>query len=174
MALLLVPVVSACSGPQVATESDLDRVHFEAGERQQVRGEPITLVVPKPFERAADHGWVAKVNGRPVALLRVDCVRPVPEQGMDAILDQRVREIRKAGVAGVLRDERVVLGDLDGRLVEAVELVGDQRNALLLVATETEDALVTATIAVPATVLKREGDVLRAALRTLRVAAPRR
>lgn len=173
-ALLLAASTLACTGPQVATEAELDDAHFAAGEVQQVRGEPITLAVPKGFERASDHGWLAKVRGRPVAALRVDVVRPVPEQGMDAILDQRVREIRKAGVAGVLRDERVELGDLDGRLVEAVELVGDHRSALVLVATETEDALVTATLALPATMLKREGEMLRAALRTLRVAAPSR
>ena len=169
---ILAAGITACGGPTIVSEAQLDDVHFVAGEKQQVRGEPITLLVPKPFERAADHGWVAKLNGTPFALLRVDVLRPLPEQGMDAILNQRVRAIRKAGVAGVLRDERVQLGDLDGRLIEAVELVGDRREALLLVATETEDGLVTATLALPATMLKREGDVLRAALRSLRVAVP--
>lgn len=165
---------ASCGGPQVATESQLDQVHFTDGEQQQVRGEPITLRVPKPFERAADHGWVAKIQGTPFAMLRIDVLRPLPEEGMDAILDQRVRAIRKAGVAGVLRDEKVSLGDLDGRMIEAVELVGDQRGALLLLATETEDGLVTATLALPATLLKREGAVLRAALLTMRVAEPPR
>lgn len=166
-------LLCACAGA-VATQPqrvDTAWLKFSAGPRQTIIGTSVSLDVPLPFERASDRVFWVRKDGLVLALLQIEVVDPPPELGADGVVEAKMRDVRKSGVGGVVRDEPVELGDLDGRLVEIVEVIGVERGALLLLATDTEQALVVATLAVPAEVHARSAETLRTALRSLRVAA---
>ncbi len=164
---------TACGAVQTAsTPLDVEKIQVEAGERRSIPGTGASIEIPKPFERKADRVFVLQHRGQVVALLTVE-LHELGEQDPEALVDKRLEAVRRSGMAGVLRDERVELGDLDGRLIEAIDLVGAQRNAMLMVAVESERGLVLAQIVAPLALLKARREPLEAALRSLRVASPR-
>ncbi len=172
LALLCACATAAATPPP---RIDTAWLEFRDGPRQTITGTDVSLEVPAPFERASDRVFWVRKDGQVLALLQIEVLDPAPEHGADGVVDAKTREVRRTGVGGVVRDEPVELGDLDGRLVEIIEVVGVERGALLMLATETERALVVATLAVPAAVHARSVETLRRALLSLRVvAAPRR
>lgn len=163
----------ACGGPQLAPPVDVEKVRFEPGDRHEIAGTGVSLELPKPFERKADRAFTVVSGGQVVALLTIE-VHALGDRDADSLLDARLETMRRSGLAGVLRDERVELGDLDGRLIEAVDLIGAQRNALMLVATEGEQGLIVAQVIAPLALMKARRDAFEEMLRSLRVAAPSR
>lgn len=171
--LLCLASLPACAGPQLAPPVDVEKVRFEPGERHEIAGTGVSLELPKPFERKADRAFTAMSGGQVVALLTVE-IHALGDRDADSLLDARLETMRRSGLAGVLRDERIELGDLDGRLIEAVDLVGAQRNALMMVATEGEQGLIVAQVIAPVALMKARRDVFEEMLRSVRVAAPSR
>ncbi|MEY3012001.1 MAG: hypothetical protein RIT45_736 [Pseudomonadota bacterium] len=170
---LVLSAATACGAVQTTpTPLDVDKITVERGERSSIPGTGASLEIPKPFERKADRVFVLQHRGQVVALLTVE-LHQLGDQDPEAVIDKRIEAVRRSGMAGILRDERVELGDLDGRLIEAIDLVGAQRNAMLLVAVESERGLVLAQIVAPVALLKARRAPLEAALRSLRVASPR-
>lgn len=104
-------------------------------------------------------------------------VTPEPEGGATAHVNRLLADIERQGQAGVLRDQVVALGDLDGRLIEAADLPPTTRGqgnpqALWLVVVVAEDGMYTASATGPAAELKARRPLLEAFLLSVRVAAP--
>lgn len=171
---LLTAGLGGCAGAQAVPQPiDLTQVQLERGDRVSVGPAGVSMRVPKPFERRADRAFTLSQGGQIIALLSIE-IHPLGDRDGDAALDARLEAIRRSGIAGIVVDEQVELGDLDGRLVEAIDLIGARRSGLLLVAVEAEPGLVIAQVVAPAEVIKHARAELVAALTSLRIAAPRR
>lgn len=164
-------VVVACSAPQTAP-----------------RGLPTTgaaVAVTLPAVRhsvriAPPAGWIP-LDGATWSLPQGDRVALVlhvhgqvePERGAMAEVDRVLKDLQKGGAAGVQADRRVLLGDLDGRFIQTVELRGAEPKGLWMTVTAAENRqLVTATAAGLAADLAAHGAAVEAALLSLRVEAP--
>ncbi len=170
LAALLGVVLSACSGgTQVVHKLDPDKIKLGKPRHQAVRGTKASLEVPEGFERVADRVWAVKQRGGLVMVLNV--VRtPAPKGGLEIWLRMRIQAVQRSGQAGITRNDAVELGDLDGRYVEAVEVVGQHRRALFLVAAETEDGVYVASVYMPVSLYKRFGAAVATTVKSLRVA----
>jgi hypothetical protein len=153
-------------GPTDAPKVDAERIEFAAGKRDTARGAFATLIVPKPFVRKANHAWWIEQDGVAAALLTVEAA-PAPDIGMDAWVAMRIRKVESGGQAGVTRNERIEIQDLDARLIEASDLRGDARSAVMMVVVEDEKNLIVATIYATADVMDAGHSHFEAALRSL-------
>ena len=77
--------------------------------------------------------------------------------------------MQRGGRAGLIRNEAVELGDLDGHYIEAIDLLGNNRQVLYQVVVESEDGLYIASIYAPIGLHKTHGEALGETVRSLRV-----
>lgn len=156
-----------CSAPQVAPPE------IATGERIGIPGTSATIAVPRGFARIDPLSWGMEVENGRVVLLRVQRAEE-PAAGAEAHVDDLVAEINRLGQEGIERDEHVALGDLQGRMIQAVELRGEEPASLWLVIVIAEDGMYTASAVGPATDVRRMRPELERFLMSLRVplAAP--
>jgi hypothetical protein len=177
---LLLPLCCAlpgcgAAGAGVAAEtSPGDEPRLTAGRRVRFGGNPASFELPKGLLKADATTWVLQAGGGQTELVVKLTVERSPDDGVDAYLDKQIRRIHKLGKAGVLRDEMVPLGDLDGRYIESAELpvaVAEPalRKAIWQVTTEAETGLYTLAVIGLHAAMEREREVLISALRSLRV-----
>lgn len=161
-------LVAACSGAQVASVDQLPKAD---GQRHTLPGSRASIVIPKDFRIADATTWIWPLGQERNVIVHVQRAQE-PEMGAMAWLDKTVADMEKQGAAGVERDQRVLLGDLDGRLLEAIELRSKPPNALWQLMTVAEDGMWTVTAAGPADALRQRRTVVEAFLLSLRIEAP--
>ncbi len=159
----------ACGGlTQTVRQLDPDKIKLDKRARQDVRGTGATLEVPTSFERAADRVWTLKQHGGLVFLLNVRRTR-TPEQGAERWFKEKIALVQRSGQAGITANEPVELGDLVGHYIEAIDLVGANRQVLYQVVVEVEDGLYVASLYAPIALRKSHGEALAATVKSLRV-----
>ena len=142
------------------------------GQRHAIAGSRATLVVPKDFRVVDPTTWVWPLGQDRGIVLHVQRSQE-PEAGMQATIDAQVRAIEQQGEAGIERDKMVPVGDLEGRLVQAVELRKRPAHARWVLSVLAEDGVYTLTLDGEADELRRRQTVLDALLRSLRVPLPK-
>ncbi len=177
LAALLVPLFSllfalGCGGAgRTVYKLDPSKIKLEDTHRQEVRGTRASLQIPVSIKRRADRVWSLKQHDGLVLLLNVQRLRR-PDEGMEVWLRRRLELVQRTGRASLIRNEPVELGELDGRYLEAVDLLGRDRKVLYQVVVEGEDGLYLASLYAPLSLHKSHGDALRKTVRSLRVQAP--
>lgn len=167
--LVLLSGLSACSGAtRVVHKLDPDKVVLKPTDKQDVRGTRATLEVPRGFTRASDRVWTLKQRKSVVLLLNVQRVK-LPERGAERWLKRRIQVVQRSGQAGITRNEAVELGDLDARYVEAIDLVGRQRQVVYQVVAEGEDGMYIVSLYAPISLHKTHGKQLGTIVRSLRI-----
>lgn len=164
---LLLTSLSACGGPQGVGRSSVRT----DGSRIGLPGMRASVQVPKGFEVVDDRTWVQKLGQDRGVILRVH-QQPEPPEGADRHVDKLIQDLEKQGEAGVETDRTVPLGDLDGRLVQAIELRRRPPAALWLVVAVAEDGLYTVSVAGPADELRKRRTEFEGFLQSLRVLQP--
>jgi hypothetical protein len=154
----------ACAGP--AANSDK-----ATGDRVDIG--PASVVPPKGWRKLETLGWMLPLDEYRALVLRVNRIQE-PDQGADAHVDQLLADVRKSGTADVEADRNVMLGDLDGRLIQTVETQGSDPQALWLIVALAEDGLYTASAVGPAAEMHKRRTEIEAFLLSLRVAPLRR
>ena len=145
-----------------------DKIKLDKRTRQDVRGTRATLEVPTSFKRAADRVWTLKQHDGLVFLLNVRRTR-TPEQGAERWFKQKIAQVQRSGQAGITANDPVELGDLVGHYIEAIDLVGANRQVLYQVVVEVEDGLYIASLYAPISLRKSHGEALAATVKSLRV-----
>ena len=167
--LLLVALLSGmmgCSGAEVMEYPHAD------GERHSIVGAPnASIIVPKECEIYAPTTWVWPTPEGPILLTLRS--QQEPAEGMDAYLDKEIRATLAGGEVGLAEDKRVMVGDLEGRLLEVNTLrKQDEPTSLWMVVTVAEDGMYTTGVAGPLVAMKDRKAALRAFQLSLRVAVP--
>lgn len=166
---LTAALLAACSSPQ-----ELGNLPTTSGDRLTVpigRQNQVTFAPPKGWKQVEDQTWALSLGQDRVLLMRAN-LSAEPEGGLDGFIDQQLKEVGKLGQGGAERDERVMLDDLEGRLLKVVDLKNRPPVALWMVAAVAEDGLYTATVLGPLDDLRKRGDEVEKALRSLRIAPP--
>lgn len=168
LSLAAAAALLSCSSPaQVDLPTTTgDRLTVPIGRQNQV-----TLAPPKGWKQVEHQTWALPLGQDRVLLMRAN-LGPEPEGGLDAYIDGQLRELGKLGQGGAERDERIALDDLEARAVKVVDLRNKPPVALWMVAVVAEDGLFTATALGPLDDLRKRGDEVDKALRSLRIAAP--
>lgn len=163
--LAMLSVLVGCGGPEAPTLPTTDGrpVTVPLASTLQVR-----VAVPKGCKVLDGSLWACQHGPDRVALLRV-ARQQEPDEGTDAYLDKLVRDLGKNGQAGVERDERVALGDLEARRIDAVALREKPATAIWLLAAAAEDGLYTASVAGAAGDLREKAKEYEAFLLSLRI-----
>ena len=161
--------LSGCSGPtQVIHRLDPDKIRLGDARLKSVPGTRAQLKIPEGFKRRADRVWVVTQHKGVVLLLNV--VRaPSPKAGLDAWLKSRIAAVQRSGQAGLIQDEQTTFGDLEGRYIEAMEVVGKERRVLFLGAVEAEDGVYLVSVLSPLSLHKRFRAKLKELVTSLRV-----
>ncbi len=159
--------IVGCGGTFIAPDTGA-RLEISPGDRVQLARSRLSMAIPKGFEKRSDDAWVAERGGQTAILLRF-VKHPLPEGDVDAWIDDLINSVKKAGRAGVLRDERITLGDLDARHIGAEDLLGTSRTAIRMVVAPAEDGVYVASFVAEAATLRAHLTVLDAALLTLRI-----
>lgn len=165
---LATALTTACSSPQ---ETALPTT---TGERLTVpigRQNQVTLAPPKGWKQVEAQTWALPLGQDRILLLRAN-LGSEPEGGLDVYIDNQLKELGKLGQGGAERDERLVLDDLEARLLKVVDLRNKPPVALWMVAALAEDGLVTVSALGPLDDLRKHGEEIEKALRSLRIAAP--
>ena len=144
---------------------------LSTGERVPIEGTSASIVVPRGYAKLDAGTWGLELERGRAVLLKVQRV-PEPEIGAQTYVDQIVAAMHSQGNEDLERDEAVTLGDLRGRLLEAVELRGNEPASLWLVVLVAEDGMYTATVAGPAVEVRSKRAELEAFLTSLRVPLP--
>ncbi len=144
---------------------------LQPGQRTSIPGMRLSLEIPKPFKRHDDRTWVVRQGDQVHTVMRV-AVQKRPEGNVDSWIDQRIVSVGRSGQAGILRNETVKLGDIDGRLIVAQDLHGTSRNGLMQMIAQAEDGLYVVTFAGPVSILRKHGALLVKALRSIEVPSP--
>lgn len=157
--------LAGCSGAETANLPTTDgrAVTVPLATTQHVRVTP-----PKGCKVAQPDLWVCQHGPDRVTILRVARLAE-PEDGSDAYLDRLVRDLGKNGQADVERDERIALGDLEARRIDAVALREKPPTAIWLVAVAAEDGLYTVSVAGLASDLRDKSKDYDAFLQSLRI-----
>jgi hypothetical protein len=162
-------LVSACTAAPVvdtAPVADGQRVTVPIGTLNQVSLEP-----PKGARRLDPQTWLWSSGPDQAVVLRVQ-QNPEPEGGTTAYVDRQLAVIHEGGDAGVERDERMQLGDLEARRVHAVELRKQPPAALWLVIATAEDGMFVISAAGPRDLLRTRSRELDAFLASVRILPP--
>ena len=154
-----------CSAPQVLPPE------IATGDRVGIAGTSATIAVPRGFSRIDAQSWGLEVEHGRVVLLRVQRAEE-PPAGAEAHVDDLVAEINRLGQEGIERDEHVALGDLQGRMIQAVQLRGEEPASLWLMVLVAEDGMYTASAVGPASDIRRLRPELETFLKSLRVPLP--
>jgi hypothetical protein len=165
----LVGAVGCSSAPQLAS---IEQLPAADGQRHPISGSQASLVVPRDFRIVEPTTWVWPLGQNRAIVLRVQRAQE-PEAGLQATLDAQVRAIEQQGEAGIERDQMVPVGDLEGRLLEAVELRRRPPQARWVLTVLAEDGVYTLSLDGEAEELRRRQTVLEATLRSLRVPLPK-
>jgi hypothetical protein len=144
---------------------------LKPGQRTSIPGTQMSLEIPKPFKRHDDRTWVVRQDDQIHTVMRV-VVQKKPKGNVDSWIDQRIVSVGRGGQAGILRNETVTLGDINGRLIVAQDLRGTSRNGLMQMVAQAEDGLYVVTFAGPVSILHKHGALLVKALSSVRVASP--
>jgi hypothetical protein len=148
----------ACSGGQVLTTSPEDLPRAD-GQRHAVAGSRASLEVPKDFRIVDPTTWLVPLGSDQGILAHLQRTQE-PAEGAMVQLDNAIAALQKQGEADVERDEHVLLGDLDARLVQALELREKPAKALWMVVTAAEDGMYTLTLAGPVAEMRKRGAML--------------
>lgn len=165
--LALLGTILACSGKTLV---DLP---VTTGGRRTLPAAPGSVEVPPGLRIVDPQTWALPLPDGKVIGLRLQRL-PDPDGGAMAQVDKLIRQMEKTGQAGVERDAVVQLGDLEGRLVQAVDLGKEDPQALWLVVAVAEDGVYTASVAGPATEVRSRRGMLEGFLLSLRVPVPGR
>lgn len=157
-------LLTGCGGAQ--TPSGPARI--ADGSQVLVTGLGATVLVPAGYTFFDSATWLLDLSPTERVVLHVER-SPEPEQGYEGAVDERIKQMDREGEAGVERDEWVKLDDLDGRMIEAIELRRRPPGALWLVVTGAEDGMYTASAAGPAAVLRQRRTEIEGFLRSLRI-----
>lgn len=160
----------ACSGGQVLTPSP-DNLPRADGQRHAVAGSRASLEIPKEFRIVDATTWLLPLGPNAGILAHLQRAQE-PADGAMAQLDRAIAELQKQGEADVERDERVILGDLDARLLQALELREKPAKGLWMIVTAAEDGMYTLTVAGPVAEMRTRQAILEPLLLSLRVEAP--
>ena len=154
-----------CSAPEnpPLELSDGKRVLVPIGDRNVVTVEPIAGA------GIADGQTWALLLGQSRALVLRVYRAPEPEGGGDKYVDSLLAALGKSGQADVEGDVRIKLGDLDARLVKAVELRNKPALALWMVIAVAEDGLYTASVYGERDVIVEKTKEVEGFLRSLRI-----
>lgn len=164
--LLLCLVLLACGGAAPRADAPVSAT----ATRRSVTGAPGHVEIPAGYAAAGPMTWTRKTAQGPV-ILHV-AVQSEPAEGADAELDRRLRALEREGEAGVERDERITLGDLDARLVHTVTLRAAPPLGLWLVVTAAEHGMYVVSAAGPRAALRAHQPEIEGFLRSLRVPPP--
>jgi len=161
--LLLVAVLCACGAAQSGTKQ-------ADGARHTVAGTRVSIEVPKGYLIGEGMNWGTDTpQGGILLTVRRQAE---PAEGMKAYADQYIKQTQKSGLADIEYDKTVPLGDLEGRLIQAIELNRDHPAAIWLMLALAEDGLYAAAASGPAAALLVRRQELETFLKSLRIAAP--
>lgn len=166
---LAMPALTACSAPatlDALPTADGAPVRVPVGIQTTVTVQP-----PKGVRVVDPQSWVWQLGQDRAILLRVQ-QNPEPDGGVKAFFDSQIEALNREGSAGIERDEVVMLGDLEARLVQAVELRGQPATALWLIVTGAEDGMYIASAAAPIDVMRSKSKEVLAFLTSLRIQPP--
>ncbi len=128
----------------------------------------VTLHVPVGFERKKPLIWTLDAGGSRHALLWLER-KDLPKQGVKAWVQRSAADLGRFGLAGVTRRDTVPLGDLEGYLVEAITLVGKQRQAAMQIVVGAEDGMYVLSILSTIEAMAKNRKAFDTALRSLRI-----
>lgn len=169
LTLWLVGWAAGCSSAQQLDDlprSDGGRVLVPIGELVQV-----TVTPPKGSRVVDFQTWINPLGQDRVLLYRV-WRGPTPEGGAQAAVDRALADIGREGQAGVERDDRVYLDDLEARLVRVTDLKGQPPTSLWMILAEAEDGLYTASVLGQLDDVRKAEKENIAFLKSLRILAP--
>lgn len=162
---LALGLCAACSAPQQVPPQ------LATGERVPIPDTAASIVVPRGFAKLDDGTWGIEVDRGRAVVLKVQRAAE-PEVGAQAHVDRLIADMHRQGNEDLERDELVPLGDLQGRMLQAVELRGEEPASLWLMVVVAEDGMYTATVAGPALELRRKRQELEGFLKSLRIPLP--
>ncbi len=157
-----------CGGAAVAPQHDDSTIELVAGPRVTVGHTRLTMAIPKGFDKRSDDGWSLLQGKRTAAVLRFT-KHPSPERDVDSWIDSLIQSVEKGGRAGVLVNKTITLGDLEGRLIGAEDLLGKPRTAVRMVIAPAEDGVWVAAFFASANLIHKQTKVLDEALLSLRI-----
>ncbi len=170
ISLAICLVILGCSGAQVLTPVPEDLPKAD-GQRHSLANSRASLQAPVPFRVVDATTWVLPLAPGSGILVHVQRVQE-PAEGAMGHLDKMIADLQRQGEADVERDEKILLGDLDGRFVRALELRAKPAKGLWMVVTVAEDGMYTVTAAGPLTALRERQALLESFLLSLRVDPP--
>ncbi len=160
---LLLALQCACGAAQGAAR------HAD-GKRHAVAGTKVSVEVPAGYLIGEGMNWGSDTPQG--AILLTVRRQAEPAQGLKAYADQYIQQTQKSGLADIEYDKIVPLGDLEGRLIQAIELNRDNPAAIWLMLTLAEDGLYAAAASGPAAALLVRRQELETFLKSLRIDAP--
>lgn len=131
----------------------------------------VTLSPPKGWQQLEPHTWALSLGQDRVLVMKANLATGI-EGGAEAFVDKQLQELGKLGQGGTERDDRVLLGDLDARLIKVVDLRNRPPMGLWMMAADAEDGMFTLTVLGPLDDLRKNGPAIDTALLSLRVAPP--
>ncbi len=131
----------------------------------------VTLSPPKGWKQIEPQTWALSLGQDRLMVMKANLATGI-EGGADSFVDKQLNELGKLGQGGTERDERLPLGDLEGRLIKVVDLRNRPPVGLWMMAADAEDGLFTLTVLGPLDDLRKHGPAIDAALQSLRIAPP--
>ena len=168
MVALAMALVPACGQPMVPDYPTVDgqKVTAPVGILNQV-----TLSPPKGWKQIEPHTWALPLGQDRLVILKANLATGI-DGGAGSFVDKQLQELGKNGQGGTESDERLVLGDLDARLIKVVDLRNRPPMGLWMVAADAEDGLFTLTVLGPLDDLRKHAGAIDACLASLRIAPP--
>lgn len=139
-----------------------------SGRNVVVRDLDVSIDIPAGFERKKPLIWALDAGGVRHAFLWLER-RAKPDQGVEAWLNKSAADLGRFGMAGIIRRQPVEIGDLQGQIVEAITLVGQQRHAVMQLVVEAEDGMYLVSILGTIDAMRRNHKAFDAALRSFRI-----
>jgi len=130
---------------------------------------PLRLRVPAGLERVDSATWILRNARGEMRLAFKVSAQASPPDGSELHLKKVLRDTDKRGEVVVTATQEIPLDDLTGHFVEARSLRSDPAIGLILVVTEAEDGLYTVVAAGALEVIDASREVLRGAVKSLRV-----
>ncbi|GEM_PF-2748218 len=131
----------------------------------------VSLKIPVGMDRKKPHVWTLDAGGVRHAMLWVER-KKLPETGAKGWVDAAAKRMGSSGMAGLIRREVVMIGDLDAHLLESITLLGRQRRAAMQLVAGAEDGLYVVSVLATLDTMKRNHKAFEKALRSTRI--PRR
>lgn len=138
------------------------------GRDTRIRDLDVSLRVPAAFDKHKSGVWTLDAGGARHAMLWVQR-KDTPKEGINGFVENLAANVGRGGRAGVIRREKVELGDLEGHFIEAVTIFGQQHSAVMQLLVGAEDGLYMVSLVATIDTMRRNHKIFEAVVKSLRV-----